>query len=55
MYDGEELPDIVRAVDRSEVEHAIARLQVYRLILHRPRITAASRIHRPGICPHLHW
>lgn len=38
MDDGEKLPDVVGAVDRTIVEHTIACLQVDGLIFHRPRV-----------------
>ena len=53
MDDGEELPNIVRAMNGAEMEHAIARLQVDGLVLHRTRIATAGSIHRPRICPYL--
>lgn len=53
VNDGQKLPDIVGAVDRSEMKHPIARLQVDGLILHRPGITATGRIHSPRIRPYV--
>ena len=38
MDDGEKLPDVVGAVDRTIVEHTIACLQVDGLVFHRPRV-----------------
>ena len=53
MDDGQELPDIIGAMHWPVMEHAIACLQVYCLILHRSRIARTSSIHRPRICPYL--
>jgi len=39
MNDGEKLSDIIRAVDRTEVKHLIACLQINGLVFHRPGIT----------------
>ena len=50
---GKKLTDIVGATDGAEVEYAIARLKVYRLIFHRTGIATACRIHRPRVCPYL--
>ena len=46
---GEKLSDIVCPVDRTIVEHLLARLQVDAPILHRARIARTGRIDRPGI------
>ena len=54
MHDGEEFPDIIRAFDRTIVEHAIARLKVYRLVFHGSRIAGAGCVHSPCIGTYLH-
>ena len=54
MNDSQELPDVVRAMHRTIVEHLITRLQVDGLIFHRPRIPTTGCIHRPSIGPYLH-
>lgn len=53
MNDGEKLPDVVGAVDRTIVEHTIACLQVDGLIFHRTWVARACSIHSPRICPYL--
>ena len=53
MDDGKELTDIIRAMDRSIVEHPITRLQVDGLIFHRSGITTTGSIDSPRIGPHL--
>lgn len=55
MHDGQELPDIISAMNGTVMKHSIACLQVYRLIFHRTRIARTGRIHRPSIGPHFHW
>ena len=52
MNDGEELPDVISAVNRTEMKHLIARLQIDGLIFHRPGITRTSGIHSPSVCPY---
>ena len=52
MYNGQELPDVIGAVNRTIVKHLIASLQIDSLILHRPRITRTGCIHCPSVCPY---
>ena len=54
VYDGQELPDVVRAVDGTEVKDLLPRLQINAPILHGPWITAAGGIHGNGFGRHLH-
>ena len=53
MNNSEELPDIVRAMNRAKMKNPIARCQINSLIFHRARISRTSRIHRPSVCPYL--
>ena len=54
MNDSQELPDVVRAMHRTIVEHLITSLQIDGLIFHRPRIPTTGSIHRPCIGTYLH-
>ena len=53
MDDGEELTNIVGTMNRTKMKHTIARLQIDGLVFHRTRITRASCIHSPRVCPYL--
>ena len=54
MDNGQKLPNIIRTFYRTEMEHAIARLQVYRLVFHWSWISTAGSIYSPRVCPYLH-
>ena len=48
--DGEELADVVGAVDRTIVENLGAGLKIDALVFHRTRIAGTGSIYSPGIC-----
>ena len=48
--DGEELADVVGAVDRTLVKNLGAGLKVDALVFHRTRISGTGSIYSPGIC-----
>ena len=51
--DGEELADVVGAVDRTIVENLSAGLKVDALVFHRTRIAGTGGIHSPGVGSYL--
>ena len=48
--DGEELADVVGAVDRTIVENLSSGLKIDALVFHRTRIAGTGSIYSPGIC-----
>ena len=51
--DGEELADVVGAVDRTIVENLRTSLKINALVFHRTGISGAGCIHSPGVRLHL--
>ena len=54
MNDGEELTDVVRALNRTEMKKFLTGAQIYSSVFHRTWITTAGGIHGNGIGFHLH-
>ena len=54
MNDGEELTDVVRALNRTEMEKFLTGAQIYSSVFHRTWIATAGGIHGNGIGFHLH-
>ena len=52
MHDGQELADVVRAIDRAEMEYGLARAQVNAPVFHRAWIAAAGCIDCQSLCRH---
>ena len=53
MDNRQKLSDIIRAVNRTIMEHTSPRLQIDGLIFHRSGITRTGCIYSPCVCPHL--
>ena len=54
MNDGEELTDVVRALNLTEMEKFLTGAQIYSAVFHRTWLTTAGGIHGNGIGFHLH-
>ena len=53
MDDGQELANVIGAIEGTIVEHLFPCGQVYGLVFHGARVSAAARVHCPGIGFHL--